>query len=665
MFHAFFHGLVLVLQWPAIGFLLLGMMLGIWLGAVPGLGGILGMVVLLPFTFNMEPVSAFALLLALYAVTSTSDSITAVMLGIPGTVASQATILDGYPLAKMGQASRALGAAFTVSACGGVFGAVLLALSLPVIEPFILAFGAPEIFMLGVMGLVMVGLLSGRSLLKGLIAALFGILLSTIGYAESVAVPRYWFGTTYLLDGLPLVPTVLGFFAIPELLDLATRNVSISAIPKDQSGGGGILGGMRDARRHWWIVLRCSAIGTYIGMLPGLGAAISDWIAYGHVVQTSRDKSRFGKGDIRGVIAPESANNSTRGGELIPTVAFGVPGSVGAAILLGALVIQGLRPGPDLLTTKLDFTFSLVWTLIIANILAAGLLMLWARQVAKIAFIDGHLIVPGVICFVFMGAWLGGASFGDWITCFAMGALGYAMKKGGWARPPLVLALVLGPILETNLHIANRSYSGYSWLGKPLVLVLLAILVVMFFFVARGVVRTLREQRHETEVEASAGGEGGELNPVVSLPLAVLFVAIFAYAALAARQWQPDVAQFPMLASVPGLLLAVWAVARDASALRRWIRRFGSFAAAARSGAEQALAARSGGFLAYLLGVLLLAPLVGQIAALAIYVAVYLWRWGHYRWMVSLGYAAIAALLLYGFYDQVLHIEWMDSLLFG
>lgn len=391
MIEALLEGLFLVFQWPAIGFLFLGVLLGIWLGAVPGLGGIIGLVLLLPFTFGMETVPAFALLLGMFAVTSTSDTIASVMLGIPGTAASQATILDGYPLAQQGKAARAFGAAFTVSAFGGVFGAIILAVSLPLILPIIKSFASPELFILGLLGLAMVGTLSGASVLKGLSVACLGILLSTVGYGEAESIPRYHFETDYLLDNLPLIPVVLGLFAIPEIMELAIRNVSISRVPKDQTVGGGMLEGVKDVFRHWWLALRCAAIGTYVGMLPGLGAAIVDWVAYGHAVQSAKDKSKFGFGDIRGVIAPEAANNATRGGSLIPTVAFGIPGSLGTAILLGALLIQGLKPGPDMLTSELHITFSMVWTIVIANIVAAGLLMMWSKQVAKVAFVPGQL----------------------------------------------------------------------------------------------------------------------------------------------------------------------------------------------------------------------------------------------------------------------------------
>ena len=387
MIEAMLAGLELVLSWPALGYLMLGVFLGMWIGAVPGLGGAVGLALMLPFTFGMDPVPAFALLLGMYAVTSTSDSVSSIMLGIPGTVASQATILDGYPLAKKGQAARAFGATYTVSAFGGVLGALLLAVSLPVILPVIFAFGVPEFFMLAVLGLTMVGALSGRSLLKGVAAALIGLMITTIGYAEATGIPRFYFGINYLLDGLPIIPIVLGLFGLPELLELAVKNTSIARKTSGESATMGLFQGAKDAFKHRWLSFRCALLGTYIGMLPGLGAAIVDWIAYGHAVQSAKDKSQFGQGDIRGVIAPETANNAHKAGALIPTVAFGIPGSIGTAILLGALVIKGLRPGPDMLTTNLDLTFSMVWAIVLANLVAAVLLMFFSRHIHKITFV--------------------------------------------------------------------------------------------------------------------------------------------------------------------------------------------------------------------------------------------------------------------------------------
>ena len=273
-FDAVLNGLTMVVIWPAIGYLCLGVMLGMFFGAVPGLSGLVGMAILLPFTFGMEPASAFAFLLGMYAVTTTSDTLASVLLGIPGTAASQATILDGYPMAVKGEAARALGAAYTVSMIGGVLGAVFLALSIPLVRPLILSFSEPEFFALAVLGLTMVGALSGGSVYKGLAAACFGLLISTVGYAEFGGVPRYTLGVNYLMDGLPIVPYVLGLFAIPELLELSVRNTSISRIDKGEVKAT-MIDGIKDALTNWWLALRCIALGVYVGMLPGLGGSFS------------------------------------------------------------------------------------------------------------------------------------------------------------------------------------------------------------------------------------------------------------------------------------------------------------------------------------------------------------------------------------------------------
>ena len=659
MIDAVLDGLVLVFQWPAIGFLVLGVLLGIWLGAVPGLGGIIGLVILLPFTYGMDPVSAFALLLGMFAVTSTSDTIASVMLGIPGTAASQATILDGYPMAQQGKAARAFGAAFTVSAFGGVFGALILAVSIPLVLPIILAFGSPELLMLGVLGLAMVGSLSGGSILKGLIVALFGLMISMIGYAEMAAIPRYWMGTTYLLDGLPLIPVVLGLFAIPELMELAIRDSSIARIPKEQTQGGGMLEGIKDAFRHWWLTLRCAALGTYVGMLPGLGAAVVDWFAYGHAVQSAKDASKFGRGDIRGVIAPEAANNATRGGALLPMVAFGIPGSLGTAILMGALLIQGLKPGPEMLTDKLDLTFSMIWTIVVANILVAGLLMIWSNQVAKVAFIRGHLIVPAVILFVFMGAWLGGSSMGDWIACLTLGVVGFFMKRGGWPRPPLVLALILGPILENAFHISMRVYAGPGWLGRPIVLAIATLVVLTL---------ALSAYRYATSKRRPDGpsiGEGTERNLTVSVPLAVAMTALFVWAAVESLAWPAMVRQFPLTAAIPAAALSLAVLWIEGHALSNAVREAGSLRAVAAVDTENAVLGRACIFFGYLIALLAVGYLFGQMVALPLFIAAYLWRWGGYGWTVSLGYAAAGWAFLYLFYGKVMNVFWHQPLLFG
>ncbi len=480
-------GLEGILAWPAFGYLLLGITLGVFFGMVPGLSGLSGMAILLPFTFDLQPYEAMALLMGMYAITSTSDTISSVLLGVPGTAGSQATIMDGYPMAKKGEAARAFGAAYTVSGFGGVIGAILLVLSIPILSPLVLSFGAPEFFFLGVLGMAMVGALSGNAPAKGILVGLLALQLSMIGYSPQDGIPRFWFGTPYLLEGLPIVPCVLGLFSLPEVVELAVRRGTLSEVPEM---GKGLWDGVRDAFRNWWLALRCAFIGAYIGFIPGLGASIVDWVAYGHAVQSNKDpKAEFGKGEIRGVIAPESANNAMKGGSLIPTIAFGIPGSATMAILLGAFLIHGIYPGPELLSTRLDVTFSVIWALVIANVLAAVLLMGCTNQLAKITTIRGSILIPIILVLVFMGSWMATQELGDWLVLLGLGTLGYLMKRWGWPRPPIALGIVLGPIMERYLDISVSRY-GWSWLWqRPIVILLILLTLATLYYATRSQMR--------------------------------------------------------------------------------------------------------------------------------------------------------------------------------
>lgn len=483
MLEAAQQGLQGIVAWPAFGYLLLGVSLGVFFGMVPGLSGLSGMAILLPFTFDLQPYEAMALLMGMYAITSTSDTISSVLLGVPGTAGSQATIMDGYPMAKKGEAARAFGAAYTVSGFGGVVGAVLLVISIPILSPLVLSFGAPEFFLLGVLGMAMVASLSGNAPAKGILVGLLALQISMIGYSPQDGIPRFWFGIPYLLERPPIVPCVLGLFSLPEVIELAVRRGALSEAPEM---GRGLWDGVRDAVRHRWLALRCAFIGAYIGFIPGLGASIVDWVAYGHAVQSNKDpKAEFGKGEIRGVIAPESANNAMKGGSLIPTIAFGIPGSATMAILLGAFLIHGIFPGPELLTTRLDVTFSVIWALVIANVLTAMVLMGCTTQLAKVTTIRGSVLIPVIVVLVFMGSWMATQELGDWIVLLSLGGLGYLMKRWGWPRPPIALGIVLGPIMERYLDISVSRY-GWSWLWqRPIVLVLIALTLATLFFAAR------------------------------------------------------------------------------------------------------------------------------------------------------------------------------------
>ncbi|MEE8084677.1 MAG: tripartite tricarboxylate transporter permease, partial [Alphaproteobacteria bacterium] len=378
-----------------LAFLFGGVIIGLILGVIPGLGGIVGMALLLPFTFDMDKFAAFAFLLGMGSVTTTSDTIPAVLFGVPGTTGSAATILDGHPMARKGEAGRAFGAAYTASMMGGLFGALLLAVSIPILRPVMLYLGSPELLSFSVFGLSMVAVLSGSSPMRGVAAACVGLLVAMVGSDPQTGTLRWTLDSLYLWDGLPIVPVTIGLFALPELADMAITRSSIATDSESAEidTRSGQWQGVRDTFTHWWLVIRVAWLGAALGAIPGLGAAIVDWVAYGHAARTEPGAAEtFGKGDVRGVLASEGANNAKEGGALVPTIAFGVPGSASMAILLGAFLIHGLIPGPDMLTKHLDVTYSMVWSVAIANILGAGLCFAFSNQFAKIALLRYTII---------------------------------------------------------------------------------------------------------------------------------------------------------------------------------------------------------------------------------------------------------------------------------
>ncbi len=461
-------------------FLFLGVLMGLGLGAIPGLGGLVGLAILLPFTFDMDPYQAFAMMIGLISITSTSDTIPSVLFGVPGTAASQATILDGHPMAKKGEAGRAFGAAYMASLLGGVFGALVLAVSIPILRPIVLAFGSPEFFMLGMLGISMVAVLSGNAPFKGLVAGAIGLAVGMVGMDPQTGVLRWVFGQLYLWDGVPLVPVALGIFAIPEIVDLTIRGTRIADVPAENMKG--VMVGIKDVFRHWFLTLRCGVVGVWVGMTPGLGASVVDWFAYGHAIQSEKGAHEtFGKGDVRGVIAPEAANNAKEGGALIPTIAFGVPGSASMALLLGAMTIQGLTPGTAMLTKHLDVTYTMIWSLAIANIFGTALCLLLTNQLAKIALVRIHLLTPLVIVMVFLASFQATRHYGDLWSLVIFSLLGWFMKRFSWPRPPLILGLVLSGIIENYLFISVARY-GAEWLLRPIVLIIGALIVFSLFY---------------------------------------------------------------------------------------------------------------------------------------------------------------------------------------
>ena len=487
MIQALLDGLSLVLQWNAFSLMLVGMGLGFVVGLLPGIGGAATLALMLPFVFKMTPVEAFAFLLGMHSVAATTGDITSILFGVPGEGLSAATVVDGHPMAKQGEAARALGAALSSSLVGAIIGAMALAVSIPVVRPLVLTFGSPELFMITVIGIACITSLSGlgpREQMKGFAMGLLGLLLATIGQERQSGALRFDFGLLYLWEGLDLIPVLVGIFAIPEIVELAVRGTAIAGDRPAARLGAGVWEGIKDTFRHFWLVVRCSIVGVFVGILPGAGGGVAQWMAYAHAAQSAKDakdRERFGKGDVRGVLGPGAANNSKEGGDLIPTIAFGVPGSGAMAILLGAFLIMGLHPGPDLLTKHLAVTYSMVWTLVIANVITVLACLALLPYLAKVTQVPGRLIIPFLVLLVFVGSYTANKQLADLAVTLGFGALGYLMMRYGWPRAPLVLGFVLGKLAETYLFISMARY-GYTWLAQPLVIVLiiLALLVIAY-----------------------------------------------------------------------------------------------------------------------------------------------------------------------------------------
>lgn len=484
-------------------YLIAGVGMGLAIGIFPGLGGIVGLSILLPFLYGMDPTSALSMLIGLVAVIPTSDTFTSVLMGIPGSSASQATVLDGFPLAKKGEGARALGAAFSASLFGGLFGAVILTFVIVIARDIILFFTSAELFMLTVLGLSMVGVLAGASLLKGVLACALGLMVSSIGGAPATGEYRMALDNPYLGDGLPLVVVGLSMFAVPEIVDLLRAG---GAIARGQTLGQGWVRGLRDMWLYRWLCLRCAGIGCLIGALPGLGGSVVDWIAYGHVKQTVRDSSQFGHGDIRGVLAPESANNAKEGGGLIPTLLFGIPGSGSMAVFLGGMVLIGLEPGPSMVGERLDLTYVVIWSLALANVFGAAACLFLSRYVAMLTTIRYAFLAPFMIMVICFAAFQAQRDLGDLITLFVVGLVGILMKRFGWPRPAFLIGFVLADQSETYLYQAVQFYD-WNFLVRPGVLAIFGIMAVSVWLGVRNV------PTGETDAVEAAASKAASMRP--------------------------------------------------------------------------------------------------------------------------------------------------------
>lgn len=645
-----------------------GVVMGLVLGVLPGVGATAGFAIILPFTFGIDPYAAFAILIGLAAVTATGDPIPAIMFGVPGGAGSAATVLDGQPMAKRGEAGRALSAAYMASLIGGLIGAFLLFISIPVLRAFVLSIGAPQLLAFAAFGISMVAILSGSAPLRGLAAACLGLMLSLIGPNPHTGQLRWTFDTIYLRDGVPLVAAVLGLFALPELCDLAIRRASVAASAR-YGIKSGMLQGALDVLRNWWLTIRCSAIGAALGTIPGITGAVVDWLIYGHAYSTEKGaKQTFGKGDVRGVIAVESCNNSKEAGQLVPAIAFGVPANAAMALIISAFLAHGLVPGPEMLTKNLNVTFTLVWSMAIANVLGAGICYLASGYLAMLAMLRYTLILPGILCIVFIGAFESSRQWGDLYTLFLFGVLGWTMKQLRWARPPLILGLVLGEPIERYLFISVQRY-GVEWLFSPVVVILFSISA---YLLVAPLVRAIR----------AGGGLRAQVRtierPRFRMPdlLYVALIGVFFYMLLEAMTWGPRSRIVPVVVGLLGLLFASLGLLGQL-----FLPRISTLAGpSGPTGLEaqsihmdltsdtehlapRTVLLRGAAFFGWILAFMLSMALIGLIPTVPLFIIAYMRVENREPWALILPQAVSIVSLIYVVFHGMLGIPWPQTLL--
>ena len=635
----FFAALLQVLAPQTFGIMLVGITVGLVVGILPGLGGAATLAMMLPFVYPMDAISAFAFLLGMHAVTATTGDITSVLFGIPGEATSAATVLDGYPMTRRGEAGRALGAVLFSSFVGALVGALVLAVSVPVIRPVVLQLGPPEFLMLTVLGLSFIASLAGRSLVKGFIMAAFGFLLALVGLDPQSSIQRFTFGQLYLWDGISVVPVVVGLFGGAEVLQLMmTRR----AIAERRTGGriAGVMQGVRDTVAHWGLTLRASAIGLGIGVIPGMGGAVSQFVAYAHAQHSSTCPETFGKGNVEGVIATGAVNNSREGGNLIPTVAFGIPGSISMAILLSVFLLKGLVPGPEMLTRNLDVTYAMVWIIVLSNIIAVGLSFTLVNQLVRLTYLQATLLVPFLMALTAFGAYTAHNSLADILLMLAATIVGVAAIRWDWPRAPLLLALVLGDIAERYLFLSYSLYE-WSWLTRPLVI---AFAIVTVAGVAWPLLRSGPQSPRSVPYRAD-------------IPITLGFLAAGGWVVIQALAWPFRTSVFPL---ATGSLLVALALVK----LGTSVGQVRPSAPVADQGAPTDLpevfaGATRGEWTAavgWMAGFFLMLWLLGALVSVPLFAIAYLLAVARRSPVLAGSYALLSWVFVYGLFDRVLHI---------
>ena len=537
----------LVASPPMLLALIVGCAGGLAAGLAPGVSGRSALLIALPFVVSMPPLAATVLLVSLHASAQIAGTIPAALLGAPTSASEAATALDGYPLAMRGEGGRVIGTILASSALGGIGGAVMLLVLAPIGGQFILRFGTPEIAAFAAVGIFAIAAVSSSGLAIGIVLGAAGVLASTIGIDPMSGVARFTFGLPNLTEGLSTPAVVAGLIAVPELLRQYQPAQKRSA---PSASIGATARGLIEPIRHGWLTLRAAAIGFVVGVLPGIGANVAVWLAYGHAARSSHPDVPFGEGAIEGIIAPETASGAKEGGAYIPTLLLGVPGSSGMAILLGAFAIIGIRVGPTMFTATPQLPATVGFSMILADLLALAICLLAAPLMVRLASLDRRLATAVSLCAAIAAAYLATPQPGTALQILVFGAIGVVLQSTHIARPPFLIGFIIGPILESALRRSSIIF-GWRAFERPGVLIIITSVVLALLYIAlrRRIPADLsRSLPQRSRVDRASRG------PVAA------FAGAFIVAAAVAATYVGGAGIVPIVASCAGLAAAAAAI---------------------------------------------------------------------------------------------------------
>ncbi len=479
--------------WPGPLLMLAGVVIGLIVGVLPGLGGSAGMALLLPLTFGMTPTHAIGFLMAVGTSSGLGGQITSILISVPGDPPNAVTTIDGYAMTKQGRAAEALGAATFGSVFGAVFGIVLFLLVLPFARELVLAVSYPEFFMVALTGLLIVAAVTGGNFVKGLVSVGVGLLVSFIGLDPVVGNPRFTFGQLYLWDGIDVVPALIGLFAGAEMLQLFASRGSQAVVTQSETPvSSSIMDGLRSTIRHWKTVLVASVIGFGAGLVPGISGTLAAFVAYGQAKRMSPDRAMFGKGAVEGVLAPETANDADKGGAMLPTLAFGIPGGLLWAVLLAGLLLHGVPAGPTLLRGDLNIVYVIVVAALVPRLIAAAIVLLVGARAIVVTRLRGDVLAAIVAVIAIVGVYALRLQHLDIVVLMIFCYLGYAMERYGFSRLGFVIALVLGALIESTFHQTLATFGPSGFVSRPIALVLAAFAVIVILVPLAAAIRRRR-----------------------------------------------------------------------------------------------------------------------------------------------------------------------------